>query len=246
MSETGLAIATARLNSRLCHQGVSSRELWTQQRTQFTNDQLPLSDHQYILSQHKHRTDNHPYSEQAKNSRGVVPSKSPLQVGELVYLVSDRDKSRARDRSMVHGATSRNLQVLNFVLHRTKSNYLNATPSLLLLLPPTIQTTTMKTGSTIAASRQTPTKNSLIPFHSSPYDHTTPHAPNLYHCKTTTIRRFLYKITNLLPLHMCPNKPLVLPNPTTSIPQHDHSVITNHLSILTTIYCVKATHRKCK
>ena len=193
VSETGLAIATARLNSRLRHQGVSSRELWAQ-RNQFTNGQLPLSDHKYILSQHKHRTDNHPYSEKAKNSRGLVPSISPLQVAELVYLVSDRDKSRARDRYLVtsidgslHGATSRNLQVLNFVLHRTKSNYLNATPSLLLLLPPTIQTTTMMTGSTIAANRQTPTKNSLIPSPSTSYDLTIPHAPNPYRCKTTTI-----------------------------------------------------------
>ena len=100
VSETGHAIATARLNSRLRHQGVSSRQLWTQ-RNQFTNDQLPLSDHKYILSQHKHRTDNHPYSEKAKNNRGLVPSNSPLQVGELVYLVSDRDKSRARDRYLV-------------------------------------------------------------------------------------------------------------------------------------------------
>ena len=116
--------------------------------------------------------------------------------------------------SMVYGATSRHLQVLNFVLHHTKSNYLNATPSLL-LLPPTIQTTTMMTGSTIAANKQTPTKNSLVPFPSTSYNLTIPHAPNPYRCKTTTIRRCLYKIINLLPLHMCLNKPLVLPNPTT-------------------------------
>ena len=40
------------------------------------------------------------------------------------------------------------------------------------------------TGSIIAASRKTPTKNSLIPSPSTSYDLMTPHAPNLQRCKT--------------------------------------------------------------
>ena len=75
------------------------------------------------------------------------------------------------------------------------------------------------------------------------YDFTTSHAPNLYGLKTTTIRRCFYKITKLSPLHTCPNKPLVLPNQTTWIRVHDHSVIKNYISILT---CVNVTHRRCK
>ena len=48
VNELDLAVATARLNSRIRSQGLSSRELWTQ-RNQFTNEQIPLSDHQQIL-----------------------------------------------------------------------------------------------------------------------------------------------------------------------------------------------------
>ncbi|XP_068703830.1 uncharacterized protein [Montipora foliosa] len=48
VSAVGLALATARLNSRLRLPGLSSRELWTQ-RNQFTHEQLPLSDYNFIL-----------------------------------------------------------------------------------------------------------------------------------------------------------------------------------------------------
>ena len=37
----------------------------------------------------------------SKNPRGLVPDSPPVQVGDLVYLVSDKDKSRARDRYIV-------------------------------------------------------------------------------------------------------------------------------------------------
>ena len=100
VSEVGLAIATARLNSRLRFSGLSSRELWTQ-RNQFTHEQLPLSDSQFILAKHDMRSSNHSFSEKSKNPRGLVPNSPPLQTGDLVYLVSDKDKSRARDRYIV-------------------------------------------------------------------------------------------------------------------------------------------------
>ena len=44
---------------------------------------------------------NHPFSEKSKNPRGLVPNSPQLQVGDLVYLVLDKDKSRARDRYIV-------------------------------------------------------------------------------------------------------------------------------------------------
>ena len=51
VSDVGLAIAIARLNSRLRFSGLSSRELWTQ-RNQFTHEQLALSDSQFMLAKH--------------------------------------------------------------------------------------------------------------------------------------------------------------------------------------------------
>ena len=101
VNELGLAVATARLNSRIRSQGLSSRELWTQ-RNQFTNEQIPLSDHQQIPMKQKKRQTNHSYSEISKGGRSPFsPTVPPLQVGDLVYLYSDRDKSRARDRYII-------------------------------------------------------------------------------------------------------------------------------------------------
>ena len=100
VTDTSLAVATARLNSRLRHLGLSSRELWTQ-RSQFSNCQLPISDHEVILSKHDRRVLNHTHSQKSKNPSCVTPEVPPLRVGDLVYLHSDRDKSRARDRYLV-------------------------------------------------------------------------------------------------------------------------------------------------
>ena len=66
VSADGLALATARLNSRLRLPGLSSRELWTQ-RNQFTHEQLPLSDYNFILGKHAQRSTNHAFSEKSKN-----------------------------------------------------------------------------------------------------------------------------------------------------------------------------------
>ena len=100
VSAVGLALATARLNSRLRLPGLSSRELWTQ-RYQFTHEQLPLSDYKFILDKHAQRSTNHAFSEKSKNPHGLVPNTPPLHVGDIVYLISDKDKSRARDRYLV-------------------------------------------------------------------------------------------------------------------------------------------------
>ena len=95
VSEVGLAIATARLSSRLRFSSLSSRKLWTQ-RNQFIQEQLPLSDSQFILTKHALRFFNHSNSEKSKNPYGLVLNSPPIQFEDLVYLVSDKDKSRDR------------------------------------------------------------------------------------------------------------------------------------------------------
>ncbi|KAK2550541.1 hypothetical protein P5673_028741 [Acropora cervicornis] len=100
VSAVGLALATARLNSRLRLPGLSSRELWTQ-RNQFTHEQLPLFDYNFILGKHAQRSTNHAFSEKSKNPHGLVTNTPSLHVGDIVYLISDKDKSRARDRYLV-------------------------------------------------------------------------------------------------------------------------------------------------
>ena len=51
VSQLGLVIAVARLNSCIRYSGLSARELWTQQ-SQFTHEQLPISDRENLLRQH--------------------------------------------------------------------------------------------------------------------------------------------------------------------------------------------------
>ena len=74
--------------------------MWTQ-RDQFSNQQLPLADDQLIALQHEKRLSNHPHSERSKaplHKRRPTPL---IDVGDLVYLHSDWNKSRARDRYLV-------------------------------------------------------------------------------------------------------------------------------------------------
>ena len=100
VSAVELALATDGLNSRLRLPSLSSRELWTQ-RNQFTHEPLPLSDYDLILGKHEQRSTNHASSEKSKNPRGLVPSTPSLHVGDILYLISDKEKSRARDRYIV-------------------------------------------------------------------------------------------------------------------------------------------------
>ena len=55
---------------------------------------MPLSDYDLILGKHEQRSTNHASSEKSKNPRGLVPNTPSLHVGDIVYLISDKDKSR--------------------------------------------------------------------------------------------------------------------------------------------------------
>ena len=72
--------------------------MWTQ-RDQFSNQQFPLADDHLIALQHEQRLSNHPHSSKAPlHNRRPTPV---IDVGDLVYLHYDRNKSRARDRYLV-------------------------------------------------------------------------------------------------------------------------------------------------
>ncbi|CAC5370953.1 unnamed protein product [Mytilus coruscus] len=99
LSENTLVIATTRHNSRLRQRGLSSRELWTQ-RSQFTHEQLPISDMNLIREQHEARNKNYGFSEISKCSRPGRPIPD-ISIGDLVYLYTDRSKTQSRDRYLV-------------------------------------------------------------------------------------------------------------------------------------------------
>ena len=119
-TSVALALATANLNSRIRASGLSAREIWTQ-RDQFTGEQLPLEDHQLILQRHFSRTQNHGPSVLSKSHGRPLGETAHIQVGDLVYLRSDRDKCRARDKYLVAESDGRRCKVRKF----TKSQFRN-------------------------------------------------------------------------------------------------------------------------
>jgi len=100
ISQVTLALATTAVNSKIRRDGLSSRELWTQ-RDQITGNQLLIDDQKIILSQNKSRIENHKSSAKAK-AHGKPPRKhASVVVGSLVYVNSDKDKTKARDKYIV-------------------------------------------------------------------------------------------------------------------------------------------------
>ena len=114
VSTTNLAIAVAQLNSRLRHHGLSSREILLQ-RDQFSNEQIPVSDKDIILQQHHNRQNNHKYSEISKAPTGKVPVGPVINVGDIVYLYSDRNKLHGRSRYLVVSCEDIWLRIRKFV-----------------------------------------------------------------------------------------------------------------------------------
>ena len=90
------------LPPRVRNRGMSARELWTR-RDQITNEQLPLNDYRIIREQHALFNANHEQSRQSKSPRrgGSVPTPQHINIGDIVYLYSDKSKLRSRCRYLV-------------------------------------------------------------------------------------------------------------------------------------------------
>ena len=102
ISKTTLAIATAQIHSRIRSRGLSDGEMLTQ-RDQLTSNQLSFSDQELIGQQHEHRLlmYNHYHSEKTKVPLVKVGKTPLLVVGDIVYLYTDHNKARSRDRHLV-------------------------------------------------------------------------------------------------------------------------------------------------
>ena len=100
VTPVSLSLAVSALNSKIRSRGLSSREMMTH-RDQFTNEQLPVSDRLLIEQQHANRADNHGHSARSKAPLKIPAVLPDIDVGDLVYLFADRNKSQARDRYLV-------------------------------------------------------------------------------------------------------------------------------------------------
>ena len=85
VSQLGLVITVARLDSRIRYSGLSAREFWTQ-RSQFTHE-LPISDRENFLRQHTLRKLNHMLSEKSKHKTGKTANSYNVDVGDLVDIL---------------------------------------------------------------------------------------------------------------------------------------------------------------
>ena len=98
-----LAVATARLNSRVRSSGLSSREMLLQ-RDQFNNHQIPLDDQKLIQAKDDSRARNHPHSIKAKQMQkghSTMLRQESVNVGDIVYIASDTKKDSRRSRYIV-------------------------------------------------------------------------------------------------------------------------------------------------
>lgn len=95
-----LALAVANLNSRIRESGLSSLEMYTQ-RDQFTGNQLPLEDRTLILRKEEEKMKSHGPSAKFKSRGKVNPVFPHIKKGDLIYINSDRMKTKARDRYIV-------------------------------------------------------------------------------------------------------------------------------------------------
>ena len=100
VTPTQLCHATNRLNSRIRSCGLAAREIWTQ-RDQFNGEQLPINDRDIISSKYLSRVSNHPSSERSKCPPLRLAQRTKVKPGDLVYILSDRDKTRSRNRYLV-------------------------------------------------------------------------------------------------------------------------------------------------
>lgn len=94
--------------------------MWAQ-RDQFSNQQIPLQDHDIILRQHEQWLANLSHSEKSKALVNENRPADHMTVGDLVYLLSDRNKTRARDRYLVVEITGSFCNIRKFVGSQLRS-----------------------------------------------------------------------------------------------------------------------------
>ena len=121
-----LARAVSFLNDVVQHSGLSARKLLFS-RDKTTGSNINLDDQKISDSPYQLRKSSHDSSAKYASRNGKPAAKPSLQVGDLVYVKSDRSKSKARDSYFVtaldnssHIASLQKFPMSNFRLHPIK------------------------------------------------------------------------------------------------------------------------------
>ena len=100
ISNTDLSMILSSINSRVRQSGFSAIEMWTQ-RDMLSGDKLTLDFKSLSEGKYRQRTKQHLPSARYK-SRGLEREKVvEVSVGDIVYLIQDRDKTRSRSKYIV-------------------------------------------------------------------------------------------------------------------------------------------------
>ena len=181
VTEVALARVTARLNSRIRTDGLSAREIFFQ-RDQFTNNQIEFSDRSVINAKHNRAVKNNVYSADSK-AHGKPPRPAQnINIGDLVYLYSERDKHLGRSRYLVISVEGEWCSVRKFAnttisssAYRVKLNEVYKVPTTTLEVLPKRQPLVeddddaeLSLTPPTPSPATTPTPASSAPRHSSP------------------------------------------------------------------------------
>lgn len=166
-----LSLAVASVNSLVRRGSFSAREMITQ-RDQFTSRQLPISDREFILQKHQTRNANHVSSERSTAPQ-LKNSLNPLvEVGDLVYLYCDRNKSR--NRNLVVSADGEWCKIKKFIGNQLRQSSHKVKRSKWYLISPTI----LNLPVTPSRRRWTPLKSRVTRTFSQ---RNLPFIPIIYH-----------------------------------------------------------------
>lgn len=113
ITATVLAQAVSNLNNKVRQSNLTAREVWTQ-RDMISGTQLTIKDEDLINLKYSQRCGQHEASAKYK-ARGKTEAELPkVEVGQLVYLYSDRSKLRSREKYIVTKSSQESLSVQKF------------------------------------------------------------------------------------------------------------------------------------
>ena len=121
ISPLTLSRVVSALNSRIRSDGLSAREI-LYQRDQFMNEKIPLRDRDIISAKHDRALANHRHSEFSKSGGAAMLPEANAQVGDLVYLYTDRDKNSPRPRYLVTSVEDKWCNIRKFVGESLRAN----------------------------------------------------------------------------------------------------------------------------
>ena len=126
--------AISAMNSLVRHNKLSALENWTK-RDMLTGDQLKVDDTQLISLKHAQRLSGHEASARYK-ARGKVQTPFPnVEVGQIVFLYSDRSKLRGREKYLVTAVDEETVVVQKFTKNQFRSRQYTVKRSDLIIIP---------------------------------------------------------------------------------------------------------------